>query len=150
MTARRWITMLGAALVVSLALNLFFGGVIAGHRLGQRGQLDLQLNPARLQLGIERVARALPDADAALLRSQFDTGRADLAQRFQSLQEARRAVGQALRSEPFDAAVLTAAYEAMQARSQEMQAAIHGVVKAVLPQLSPAGRAAVADRRWLK
>ena len=39
MTARRWITVLGAALVVSLALNLFFGGVIAGHRLGQRGQL---------------------------------------------------------------------------------------------------------------
>jgi uncharacterized membrane protein len=103
-----------------------------------------------LQLGIERVARALPDADAALLRSRFDAGRADLAQRFQSLQEARRGVGQALRAEPFDAVALTAAYEAMQARSQEFQAAIHGVIKAVLPQLSPAGRAAVAERRWLK
>ena len=150
MTARRWITVLGTALVVSLAVNLFFGGVIAGHRLGPRGQLDQQLNPARLQLGIERVARVLPEADAELLRSRFDAGRADLVQRFLALQEARRGVGQALRAEPYDAAALTAAYEAMQARSQALQAGIHDIIKAVLPQLSPAGRAAVAERRWLK
>ena len=150
MTARRWFTVLGAALVVSLAINLFFFGVIAGHRLGPRGQADLQLTPARLERGIERVARVLPDADAELLRNRFEAGRADLAQRFQALQEARRGVGQALRAEPFDAAALAAAYEAMQSRGQEWQAGIHGVIKAVLPQLSPAGRAAIAERRWLK
>jgi uncharacterized membrane protein len=149
MTVRRWITVLGAALVVSLALNLFFFGVIAGHRLGPRGQAD-QFTPARLERSIERVARVLPDADAALLRSRFEAGRADLGQRFLALQEARRGVGQALRAEPFDAAALAAAYEAMQARSQEWQAGIHGVIKTVLPQLSPAGRTAVAERRWLK
>ena len=74
--------------------------------------------------------------------------RADLAQRFQALQESRRAIGAALKAAPFDPAAFTAAYEAMQARSQELQAAIHGVIKAAIPQLSAEGRAVILERRW--
>jgi len=148
MSARRWITILGAALVVSLALNLFFGGVIVGHRFGPRGGFDWQLTPAGLRLGMERVLRALPDNDAKLVRGLFEAQRADITQRFQALQDARKAVGAALKAEPFDPAAFTAAYEAMQARSQELQAAVHGVIKAAIPQLSAEGRAAIAERRW--
>jgi Spy/CpxP family protein refolding chaperone len=148
MTARRWISVLGAALVVSLALNLFFGGVIAGHRLGQRGDAGWQQLPARLK--IERVLSALPENDAQVMRGLFEAQRADIIQRFQALQESRRAIGAALKAAPFDPAAFTAAYDAMQARAQELQAAIHGVIKAAIPQLSPEGRAVVAERRWRK
>jgi hypothetical protein len=36
----------------------------------------------------------------------------------------------------------------MQARSQELQAAVHGVIKAAIPQLSAGGRAVILERRW--
>ena len=150
MSARRWFTVLGAALVVSLALNLFFFGVIAGHRLSGRGGPAWQLTPDRLKVGIERVLRALPDNDAKIVRELFETQRPDITQRFLALQDARRAIGAALKAEPFDPAAFTAAYEAMQARSQELQAAIHGVIKAAIPQLSPEGRAVIVERRWRK
>jgi uncharacterized membrane protein len=148
MTARRWISMLGAALVVSLALNLFFGGIIVGHRLGQRGDTDWQRLPARLK--IERVLNALPENDAKVMRDLFEAQRADITQRFQALQSARRTIGAALKAAPFDPAAFATAYEAMQARSQDLQAAIHGVIKAAVPQLSAEGRAAILERRWLK
>ena len=141
--------MLGAALVVSLALNLFFGGVIVGHRFAGRGaDLDWQLTPARLKLGLERVLRALPDNDATVMRDLFEAQRADLTQRFQALQDARKEIGASLKAQPFDPAAFTAAYEAMQARSRELQDAIHAVIKAAIPQLSAEGRAAIRERRW--
>jgi uncharacterized membrane protein len=78
----------------------------------------------------------------------FEAQRADIKERLAALREARRAVGAALKAEPFDAAAFTRAYETMQARNQEVQTAIHGVVKAAVPQLSEEGRAAIAERRW--
>ena len=150
MTVRRWITVLGAALVVSLALNFFFGGVIVGHRVNQGGGglPNGPINPANLMKRMEQVFRVLPDADAKMLRGLFEAERPEMAQRFQALQESRRAMGAALKAEPFDPAAFTAAYEAMQARSQELQAAIHGVIKAAIPQLSAEGRAVILERRW--
>ncbi|MGE0119859.1 MAG: periplasmic heavy metal sensor [Dongiaceae bacterium] len=148
MTARRWITVLGGVLLVSLALNLFLGGIIAGRGLSQRGGFDWQMTPAKLKLGLERVSRSLPSADAELLEASFESQRADITQRFQALQEARRTVGAALRAEPYDPTAFAAAYEAMQARSQGLQAAIHGVIKESVAQFSVEGRTAVAERRW--
>lgn len=150
MTARRWITVLGAALLLSLGLNLFLGGLIAGRGVGQRGGFDMQFTPGNLKVGIERVLRVLPEADATVMRGMFEAQRGDLRERFAALQTARRAVGQALRAEPFDAAVFTAAYETMQARSQEVQTAVHGVIMAAVPQMSAEGRLAIAERRWRK
>ena len=150
MTARRWITVLGAALVISLALNLFLGGVIVGHRVGQGGGglPNGAMNPANLTKRMEQVFRVLPEADAKMMRGLFEAARPDITQRFQALQESRRAIGAALKAEPFDPAAFTAAYEAMQARSQELQAAVHGVIKAAIPQLSAGGRAVILERRW--
>jgi uncharacterized membrane protein len=149
MTARRWITVLGAVLVVSLACNLFLGGVIVGHRINQGGGLlEGQPTPANLKLRMERVLSVLPENDAKLVRGLFEAQREDLARRFRALQESRKAIGAALKAQPFDPAAFTTAYEAMQARSQEVQAAIQGVIKTAIPQLSAEGRAAILERRW--
>lgn len=150
MTARRWITVLAVALLLSLGLNLFLGGAIAGRMFGQRSGGALEMTPANLKVGIERVLRVLPEADATVMRGMFEAQRGDLRQRFVALQRARKAVGEALRAEPFDAAAFAAAYETMQARSQEVQAAVHGVIKAAVPQMSAEARLAIAERRWRK
>jgi uncharacterized membrane protein len=148
MTARRWITIFGAALVVSLALNLFLVGVIAGRGLGPRGRFDFQMSPAKLEFAIGRVTRVLPATDAKLLEDTFAAQRADLTQRFQALQDARKAVGAALKAEPYDDAAFTAAYETMQARSQDLQASIHAVLRNSIGEFSDEGRRAIAERRW--
>ena len=148
MTARRWITVLGAVLLVSLALNLFLAGVIAGRGVGSGG--GFEFTPRKLRVAVERVTRVLPEADAALLTDRFEAQRADLTQRFQALQDARRAVGAALKAEPYDAAAFDSAYEAMQARSQELQASIHAVLRRSIGELSEEGRRAIAERRWLQ
>lgn len=148
MTARRWITVLGAGLLVSLGLNLFLFGAIAGRGLGSRGGLDWQVTPGKLRVAIERVTRVLPEADATLLGDRFAAQRPDLTQRFHALQDARRAVGAALKAEPYDAAAFDAAYATMQARSQDLQASIHAVLRTSIGQFSAEGRAAIAERRW--
>lgn len=148
MTARRWMTLLGTALLVSLGLNLFLGGIVAGRGVGARGGIDFQMTPANLKQGIERVMRVLPPADAEVMRGLFEAQRPEIRQRFEALQQARKAVGAALKAEPFDATVFNAAYATMQARTQEVQAAIHGVIKAAVPRLSPEARRAIAERRW--
>jgi hypothetical protein len=148
MTARRWISILGVVLLVSLALNLFLAGVIAGRGLGPRGGGGFDLTPRKLRVAIERVTRVLPESDAALLRDRFEAERPDIAQRFQALQDARRAVGAALKAEPYDAGAFDAAYETMQARNQELQASLHAVLRTSIGQFSDEGRAAIAERRW--
>lgn len=150
MTARRWITVLAAALLLSLGLNLFLGGVMAGRMIGQQGGLALEMNPANLKIGIQRVLRTLPEADAEVMRGMFEAQRGDLRQRFVALQQARKTVGEVLRAEPFDAAAFTAAYDTMQARAQEVQAAVHAVIKSAVPQLSAEARLSIAERRWRK
>jgi uncharacterized membrane protein len=146
MTAPRWMTVLGAALVVSLALNVFFFGVIVGHRVGRGGPEEI--TPAGMKLRLDRVLKVLPDDDAKVMRSLFEAQRGDIAERFRALQESRKAVGGTLKAEPFDPAAFTQAYETMQARSRELQDAIHAVIKAAIPQLSAEGRAAIRERRW--
>src|SRR5262249_37230009 len=137
MTARRWIATLGAVLVVSLAFNIFFGGVIVGHRFGRAGGFEWQMTPAKLKLGLERVLHALPDSDAKVVRGLFEARAAEIAQRFRAFQDSRNAIGAALRADPFDSAAFTAAYETMQARSQDLQAAIHPVIKPPIPHPPP-------------
>lgn len=150
MTARRWITVLGAALLLSLGLNLFLGGVMAGRFFGPHDGADLELNPGKLRAGIERVLSVLPEPDAKVMRDMFEAQRGGLRERILALQAARKAVGAALKAEPFDAAAFTVAYETMQARTQDVQAVVHGVIKAAVPRLSAEGRAAIAERRWRK
>jgi uncharacterized membrane protein len=146
MTAGRWITVLGTALILSLAVNFFLGGLIVGRGFGQGG--GWPPTAAGLKVGIERVLRTLPDGDRKLVHSMFEDQRGTIMQRFIAFRDARKAVGDALKLEPFDPAKFAVDYQAMQDRSQQLQEAIHDVIKAAVPQLSAAGRAAIAEGRW--
>jgi len=149
MTVRRWFTVLGAILVISLAGNFFLGGLIVGRGFGQGGGgAAWPLSAPALKVGIERVLRSLPDDDRKLMRAMFDQQRATIMQKFVAFRDARKAVGQALKAAPFDPAAFAAAYQTMQDRNRELQEAIHAVVKAAVPQLSEAGREAIAEGRW--
>ena len=147
MTPRRWFTVLGAALVLSLAVNFFLGGLVLGRGVGQGGGMAWASAPA-LRVGIERVLRTLPDGDRKLMRGMFEDQRETIMQKLVAFREARRGVAQALKAVPFDPDAFAAAYQTMQDRNRDLQEAIHAVIKAAVPQLSPAGREAMAEGRW--
>jgi len=147
MTPRRWFTVLGAALVLSLAVNFFLGGLVLGRGVGQGGGMAWASAPA-LRVGIERLLRTLPDGDRKLMRGMFEDQRETIMQKLVAFREARRGVAQALKAVPFDPDAFAAAYQTMQDRNRDLQEAIHAVIKAAVPQLSPAGREAMAEGRW--
>ena len=147
MTPRRWFTVLGAALVLSLAVNFFLGGLVVGRGVGQGGGMAWTAAPA-LRVGIERVLRTLPDDDRKLMRGMFEEQKGAIMQKLVAFREARKAVGQTLKAEPFNPDAFAAAYQTMQDRNRDLQEAIHAVIKAAVPRLSPAGREAIADGRW--
>jgi uncharacterized membrane protein len=148
MTPRRWFTVLGAAMVLSLAVNFFLGGLIVGRGVGQGGGVAWALPAPGLKVGIERVLRTLPDDDRKLMRGILDEQKDAIMQKFVAFRDARRTVGQALKAAPFDPDAFAAAYQTMQDRNRELQEAIHAVIKKAVPQLSPAGREAIAEARW--
>ena len=147
MTPRRWFTVLGAALVLSLAVNFFLGGLVLGRGVGQGGGMAWASAPA-LRVGIERVLRTLPDGDRRLMRGMFEEQKDAIMQKLVAFREARRGVAQALKAVPFNPDAFAAAYQTMQDRNRDLQEAIHAVIKAAVPQLSPAGREAMAEGRW--
>ena len=148
MTPRRWFTVLGAALVLSLAVNFFLGGLVVGRGVGQGGGMAWALSAPALRVGIERVLRTLPDDDRKLMRGMFEEQKDPIMQKLVAFRESRRAVAQALKAEPFNPDAFAAAYQAMQDRNRDLQESIHAVIKAAVPQLSPAGRQAIAEGRW--
>jgi uncharacterized membrane protein len=141
MTSRRWIAVLAAALFVSLAGNLFLGGAMLGR--GLQGPPE-----AGIRLGMVRILKSLPDADREIVKSLLEPRRAGFRRQVAAFRDARRAAGDILRAEPFDAA----AYAAAEAEARRQGAAIQDSLRALLaeaaPRLSPEGRAALAKATW--
>ena len=144
MTQSRWITALSVALFISLALNIFVAGWVAGHRMGPPGGMG----EAGIRIGIQRVLRFLPPDDKPVVEAMFEAERPNIRGQFQALREARKKVADILRAPDFDQAAFESAYGEMRQRSADVQNAIHALIVAAVPKLSPAGRRALADARW--
>lgn len=135
---RRW----RIALVVSLALNLLFAGVIGAWVVRPlfRG------SPPRPEFGriVDRMAHRLNDQDAAAMRRAYDTHREDIARLGVVARESRDRVRDALRADSFDADALAAAMTEMRAARGAMEAAIQGVMQESAAAMSADGRRTLA------
>lgn len=134
-------------LLVSLALNLFFVGVAGA--LVARNYLSAPTPSAPVDRSvaarIDRLAATLPPADGEKLRNEFRARSATVEpvrDAYRHAQDAARAI---LRTEPFDAGALRAAMAQTRAARQVLDEAVNGVVAAAAAQMSPAGRAKLAD-----
>ncbi|MEM1401171.1 MAG: periplasmic heavy metal sensor [Pseudomonadota bacterium] len=120
---RRW---LFGLLAVSIAINLFFAGLVAGRLVGGRdglppGPPPLVQGPGRVfeGLGIDYRGRAL---------RHLEGKSGELRAHTKDLMAARRAVAEALVAEPFDREALDEAFAMLRAVSETTQAALHGVI----------------------
>ncbi len=130
------------ALAVSVALNLLILGLVAGAVLrdgGPRGRMmgDLEFGP---------FTEALSPRDRDALRRDFVTRMPDLMDMRRQMRDDFDGVLAALRAEPFDAAALRAAMAGQSSRMAERLALGQELLLGRVGAMTPAARAAFADR----
>ncbi len=134
-------------LFVSLALNLFFLGVLGATAVRQLWlQPAAVIEPSRSAAErIDRLAATLSGADAEKLRAEFRTREQTLEAAHSAYRRAQDAVRVALRGEPFDVAAVRSAMADTRAARQALDLALHAVISTAATQMSPAGRNSLAN-----
>jgi len=137
----RWLVL------VSLALNLFFVG--AAGALVARNYFSAPSPNAPVDRSVaarvDRLAATLPPADGEKLREEFRARSATVEPARDAYRRAQDAAREILRIEPFDVGALRAAMAQTRAARQVLDEALNGVVAAAAAQMSPSGRAKLAD-----
>jgi len=128
-------------LLGSLALNLFFIGVVAA--LAIRSPAPAWDRDAFVR--VERIASSLPPADAEILRGRIQASRADIEAAQTKHRAAQDIIREALRAQPFDADALRAAMANTRAARQAFDQTIQAMFAGSAAQMSQAGREALAD-----
>jgi uncharacterized membrane protein len=134
-------------LFVSLALNLFFLGVLGATAVRQLWlQPPAALEPSRSAAErIDRLAATLSAPDAEKLRTEFRAREQILEAAHAAYRRAQERVRAALRAEPFDVAAVRSAMAETRAARQALDLALHEVISTAAAQMSPAGRNSLAD-----
>jgi uncharacterized membrane protein len=115
---RRYAGWIAVALVLSLGVNLFMGGAIAGrlmhdgHHRMDRGSGD------QVRWIVKRISEDLPDTQRDAFREAMDSRKDQLVDLGKQLREAREAVKNAIRSRPFDRAAFDSATTSFAARQE--------------------------------
>ena len=130
-------------LAASLALNLAVVGVVGGVMLGGgKGSRDALVR----DLGFGLFTEALTPQDRLALRDRFLERRPGFRQERHAMRADLDAILAALRADPFDPAALDAVLTVQNTRLSERLDLGQALIRDFLVELSPAARAAFADR----
>jgi uncharacterized membrane protein len=135
-------------LLISLALNLFFLGLISAEPVKhlfyphQRGVMEPRRSAAER---IDRLAGTLPTDDADKLRAAFHTKERTLESAHAAYRKAQESMRSTLRAQPFDVSALRSAMADVRAARQSLDAALQDVIATAAIEMSPAGRNKLAD-----
>lgn len=147
---------LSVLLFISLAANLFLGGLLIGSDMrhwiggsayfggkgpGPHGQPGKMGGPRGL-MGMHRVLG--PEGQKAA-REVMASHREDMHPRFTAMREAHRKVRDALMGKPFDNNELRAAFTTLRARGVETQTAVHDTMIALAERLDAGDRRNMAE-----
>jgi uncharacterized membrane protein len=139
-------------LLISLALNLFFLGLITAgpvrHLLHHRQPLVIEPTRSAAER-IDRLAGTLPADDADNLRAAFRTKERTLESAHAAYRKAQESRRGSLRAEPFDVSALRSAMADLPATRQSLDTVLQDVIAAASTEMSPAGRNKLADGRRL-
>ena len=127
-------------LVVSLAANLFLGGMLAGRWFRSA--------PASFEPGafsVMRMRRALGPEASPVVDRVWARHQADIADRMRAAADARDRATRSLRADPFDPAKAAADLAEFRARAGEVQQAMHGAVVELAADLTPDQRRRLAS-----
>lgn len=131
-------------LLISLALNLFFVGVVVAIAIRAPAPSTWDRN---VFVRVERLAGALPTADGDIVRRQMQVHHDAIEQAQSNYQAAREEIRKTLRHDPFKVEDMRAAMAKTRAARQAYDQIIQGVFADIAPQLSSAGRHTLAGWR---
>jgi len=146
----KWVLL---ALVVSLGLNLFVGGLVVGGRfhhpppgafLHER-HVDAKNEP-RVFLFVNRMARELPPDERRNFMTVVNGYRGELTEADRNLRDARKRVREAMAAEPFDRAALENAFADVRVRFDDLQKVLHGALADAASRLPPDARQRLAQQ----
>ena len=146
MTGR--LRLVAVALFVSVAVNLFLGGLMVGRWLDPRHPHP----PPRMERETREGAppgwmrRALGPEGATALEEAWQSHAPAIEPLREELRRSREAVSAALAAEPFDPDVYAGALDGMRASNARLHTAIQAVMVDVARQLTPEQRRAVVER----
>jgi uncharacterized membrane protein len=135
-------------LLISLALNLFFLGLISAGPVRhlfhphQHAVIEPRRSAAER---IDRLASTLPTEDADKLRAAFRTRDRTLESAHAAYRKAQESMRGTLRAEPFDVSALRSAMTEVRAARQSLDAALQDVIATAAAEMSPAGRSKLAE-----
>ncbi|MBI3517070.1 MAG: periplasmic heavy metal sensor [Proteobacteria bacterium] len=130
-------------LLASLALNLFLLGVVAAYQL--HGRVVAEARAPRTQLRIEQIAETLPKGDAARLEAIFREHAAELGELTAGIGVGQDRQRDGFRAQPFDPRPVAAAMEMTRFNHDAAKRVVHGIILEAAEQMSPEGRAKLAD-----
>jgi len=131
---------LGIAVVASLALNLFLGGLMAGDWL--RGRTAPP--PFAPMMSFSSMRHALGHDAKPMVESVMRQHHESIRRHIDDVRTARRDVAAAIGAEPFDRAQLETALARMRAEVGQAQTAFHGAFADVVGNLTPEQRQQLA------
>lgn len=132
--------------VVSLALNVFLIAAAAVDVVGDGKWLGGGRPPRIMGLPSPRELRAvLPDKDEAILDQVLQGSRPKFHERMDRLYDARQAVADAIKADPFDPAKLAAAFGTLRDQDAALAAGAQDMLVDFISKLDADGRAKVAE-----
>lgn len=137
-----WLTnprILGVLLAVSLAVNLFLGGVIAGRLTGEATQ------GLRAKRNVEAILQPLPQDKRVLVRKELRAAMSQARQHFGALQAARAQVAEELVQPKLDEAQLERKFAEVRAQTTAIQTAFQQAFARAAVSLTPEERRAVIE-----
>jgi uncharacterized membrane protein len=140
--------LLTGILLVSVILNLFLVGIVAGVvPLGakHKGFGPMVLATPHGAYMVEWMERYLPPADAALFQEAFQKQADALKQAHDQARDAVKDVASAFEQDPVDQEALQAAMDHLSKAKAEVNDAVALIVKDASSKLSPEGRRRLAE-----
>ena len=130
---------LATLLVVSLAANLFFVGLLAGRLMGQVAQ------ESQTRRSIQAMLAPLPAAKRDLVRKELGVAMPKVREQFAALQKARAALAEEIVKPTPDSAALERGFAAVQTHTMAIGTELQHAMVRALPSLTQEERRAVVQ-----
>ncbi len=129
------------ALVLSICLNVFVAGLIAGR--ASRGDAPANRNAGG---GLQRFMSTVPAEARPVIRQALRNNRSGLQDLVAGVRQARRDAASVVGTEPFDSTAFEASLATVRDRSRALEAAVHAIIAEAIDELTPELRAEMAER----
>jgi uncharacterized membrane protein len=139
-----------ALLFVSLAANVFVGGIAAGRYFGEQravpavAERNAPAGERAVPAALRRMMEVVPPEDRPVFMSALAARRPQIAAASRELRAARERLRDLLAAEPLDRPALERAFETVRARSTEVQRVIQLAVADALEKLPAESRRRIA------